>query len=196
MNRWLFVCACTLLASTQALAMDLQGKWGIGAGVFGNATEIAIMRGHSTRSIWALDASFDQSSEHGLPFPGDGSRRVHDIGAEFGPRYRRFTRATERLTPYVDIRLDGLFERRDDLGSPFSSTRWTAGLETGLGIGAEYFTPWSFSLALDSDLISGGFKRAHAWESGTPPGVPGSAWSTELFTHVGVAPRLLARAYF
>jgi hypothetical protein len=192
MKRWVFVCACMLLASTPALAMDLQGKWGIGAGIIGSTSEIAIMRGHSARTIWALDAAFDQDarSSTGQIVPGKTDRGSVTIG----PHLRRFTRATEGLAPYWDVRLDGTYDKSDEGSGPFSNARWDAGLETGLGLGAEYFTPWSFSIALDSDLVSAGFTRSHLTDqSGT---TARSTWSTVYFTHLGVHPLLLARAYF
>lgn len=192
MNRWLFVCACMLLASTPSLAMDVQGKWGIGAGIIGSTTEIAIMHGHSARTIWALDALFNQDarSSSGQIFPAKGDHGSVTIG----PHLRRFTRATEGLAPYWDLRLDGTYDKTDDVNPPFSNTRWDAGLETGLGLGAEYFTPWSFSIALDSDLVSAGFTRSHLTDGSTT--TTRSSWSTVYFTHLGVHPVLLARAYF
>ena len=46
------LCALMVLGAGSAGAVDIQGKWGIGAGVFGGRGEVSLIRGKSERSAW------------------------------------------------------------------------------------------------------------------------------------------------
>ena len=50
--RTIAVVCMLVLGASSAGAVDIQGKWGIGAGVFGGRGEVSLIRGKSERSAW------------------------------------------------------------------------------------------------------------------------------------------------
>jgi hypothetical protein len=49
------VILAVVIGAGEASAVDIDGKWGIGAGVFGGGGEVSLIRGRSERSAWLLE---------------------------------------------------------------------------------------------------------------------------------------------
>ena len=155
MKTMVAVCAVMVLGAGSAGAVDINGKWGIGAGVFGGGGEVSLIRGKSERSAWLFDVGVKQRDEaydtEVTPplLPTTSSRSI--VTVEAGPGYRRYVRGTEDFSPYWDLQTHGLYTRvRYDNGS--SDKQTSAGAEGIFSFGLEYFTRWHFSVAAHSTV--------------------------------------------
>ena len=94
-----------ILGASGAGAADIQGKWGIGAGLFGGGGEVSLIRGRSERSAWLLEfraegSNADSRLESGTP--GVPTREGNSNSSRFagGPGLRRFTRPQAGVSPW------------------------------------------------------------------------------------------------
>ena len=202
MRTMMTVCAWLILGATGAGAAEIQGKWGIGAGVFGGGGEVSLIRGRSERSAWIFDVGINQRYDESAltlvpPAPGPGApldvRRSFSIAA--GPGYRRFLRPSEPLSPYWDVRVRGRYARYSQNGYALELLRTDRGVDAGLAFGLEYFTPWHFSVAAHSTLASIAWTRSADTRdifAGTKLHSVNDGESLSL----GLAPVIFVRGYF
>lgn len=192
------MCMLMLAGASGAGAVDIKGKWGIGAGVFGGGGEASLIRGKSERSAWIFDVAINQRYEQAsaevspppaIP-PGLSVDRSFSVAA--GPGYRRFTRPSEDLTPYWDVRLRGRYAKRSRDAGDFRRT--DTGIDADLSIGLEYATPWRFSVAAHSGLARVSWVRSVDTRD-LFPGEVRTTYDSETFS-IGIAPVLYVRAYF
>jgi len=168
-------CLLLLAIAVPATAMDIGGKWGIGASLFNGAGEASLIRGRSDHSawLWNVYGSFQESRF--------GPNYADLLQISSGPGYRVFTRPNRNLSPYVDASLQVTCERGRQ-GS-LHSLAWGGVADAAFGV--EWQTPWAFSMAAHSDMLS----IAWAHETGLGAG-------TRLFAIAQMNPRLVARVYF
>lgn len=194
------VMAVMLLGAAGAEAADIQGKWGIGAGVFNGRGEASLIRGKSERSAWLFDVAItqrDETAQRGGLFGQSSDQVLLDAG----PGYRRFVRGTDALSPYWDVSLHGAYQRfhynSGDSGSvlgSISETRTGAGGEAAFSFGLEYFTPWHFSVAAHSRVAS--FTWLHTTlRRSDSSGTLRASGHSEVAT-IGLAPAIYVRGYF
>ena len=196
--RFALVCLLILIAgATEAHAVDIAGKWGIGAGFFSrNESEYSLIRGRSERSAWAIDfymnAEVEDLDEVPQGAPSIAQRR-DQVRWIVGPRYRLYARREAGLTPHVDFFAQGVYGRAS--GGGFTSR--SAGARAGLGFGLEFFTPWSFSAGAYSDVLSGEWSSVR-YESSTsfPTGLPIVSEGHRATLRAGLLPGLIVRGYF
>ncbi|MBI1798039.1 MAG: hypothetical protein HYR74_13440 [Candidatus Eisenbacteria bacterium] len=178
-----------------ASAVDIEGKWGIGAGLFTGGGEASLIRGHSNRTAYVFDVRASGATDgesirlSGLPAVGGNSNQWL-VGA--GPTLRHFMRPEADLSPYGDVFVTGTYSHRHDSTGPRNVHQWA--VSTGVAFGVEYFTRWHCSVAAHSGL----FRVTYAdlkEDIGTAPGlesVTDTRWSFDL----GISPMLFARVYF
>lgn len=199
MKALVFFVALSLMLASDGVAAEIEGKWGLGAGVFNTRVgEMTLIRGRSNRSAWLLDFQLRDDRQRvggsgGFPIPVDQDRRQSFITG--GPGLRSYTRADADLSPYWDVMLVAVyFRNRSQNGGGTSSFE---SLEGGarFNLGVEYFTPWKVSFAAHSTILSA------TWSSivyRTDGGVLGSTRSTgeswDLL--LGLSTALGARIYF
>ena len=128
-----------MLNAPTVLGADIDGKWGLGVGVFNHRSEASILKGLSNRTALLVEvgihqAEFSFSNESGPPLPISQSGNA--VAVELGPRLRRFTRPDEVFSPYFDLFVRGSFSNSTANGSNQLET-W--GTRAGIGFGAEYF---------------------------------------------------------
>jgi hypothetical protein len=152
MRRLLLVVLLLALAGTSQ-ATDIKGKWGLGlymGGLINSSGEAYLIRGKTERTAWIFDFSMDQ----GYSDTRDTSGRMTDLFQNFnismGPRVRRYTRPQSKLSPYFDI----YFSAGGGRERHYSTIDRGVTFQTGLAGGAEYFTPWHFSLAAHTGIFS------------------------------------------
>jgi hypothetical protein len=193
---WITVAMLTLVVSSAA-AVDIDGKWGIGAGLFNNGGgEVSFIRGKSERSAWLFDVAAvgtDQVFETGPAFLNSQEANSNALALRLGPGYRRFVRPTEAFSPYWDFHVRGTFNRSHQGGGGGSGTRKVAGVGGDFSFGLEYFTRWSFSVAAHTSLITLDWSHETVDFGETP--------DTDLTRHgtslsIGLSPALFIRGYF
>jgi hypothetical protein len=179
-----------VLGATSAAAVDIDGKWGIGAGVFGGGGEVSLIRGHSDRTAWLFDVELGgnntdfKDTQPGLPAQ-TSSRNVFDIAA--GPGLRRFTRPQAEYSPYFDVRLRARYNREHD--SVITGTTLTT--STSLALGVEYSTRWHFSVAAHSSVADIAWSRSRVTYYGADFR-RATDWSAAIALH----PAIFVRGYF
>ncbi|MBI5711767.1 MAG: hypothetical protein HZC42_15900 [Candidatus Eisenbacteria bacterium] len=185
-----------LPVASVACATEIQGKWGIGVGVFNYRSEVSLLRGHSPRTAWLLDFGFHQSGSSGaqdplLPkslWPGPSS----GTAVELGPRARSFTRPESDFSPYVDVFVHGSWSGAQSPG-PTRYEMWAA--RAGVAFGLEYFLPrWHCSLAAHSDLMTFSYERQRWRTAGL--GRTLETWQSVQRADLGISPGLALRVYF
>lgn len=201
-----------LVLASNAWAIDIDGRWGLGVGaggVIGTNSEFSIFHGHSKHTGWLLDfgISGTDHAESGSTTLSDtssavtiGNRANHNTVSAFaGPRVRYFSRPDASFSPYVDLFLQGSYGHVHDWSvEGRRDTRSTYGFSTGLALGAEYFTPWHFSLAAHSTLVSLGWThfREHR-EYDSPYGdIKNSTSGHDAGASISLRPILFLRTYF
>jgi hypothetical protein len=191
------VCMLMILGASGASAVDIKGKWGIGAGVFGGGGEVSLIRGKSERSAWLFDVFASQKYvttdvEQTPPVPRPTvTRRSFSVLA--GPGYRRFTRPTGEFSPYWDVRARGSYSRASNTSSS-AEMRTDVGLRADLSIGLEYFTRWHFSVAAHSGLAQVVWN--HTVVRQTLSGTEIKGVDNGETVSVGLSPILFVRGYF
>jgi hypothetical protein len=183
-----------LLCAPSAWATDIDGKWGIGAGLFNGGSEISLIRGHSERTAYVFDVQLagdveDNKLNYGAGPDQQSNQNSWSVG--FGPRLRRFTRPSSEFSPYWDLFMSTNYTRSHASGDR-NGHRW--GLATGVGFGLEYFTPWHCSIAAHSGFARLAWDQYHS-ESGTAPNTFGID-QRNFSVGIGIAPTLYVRAYF
>lgn len=194
------VCVLMVLGASSAGAVDIKGKWGIGAGVFGGGGEVSLIRGRSERSAWLFDVGLGQKGAHveyeydppSLGSAGSADLRTFSIRA--GPGYRRFTRAVEDFSPYWDVRVRGSYSRGSFGSGSGSELSITTGAGADFSFGLEYFTPWHFSVAAHNGLASVSWIRT-ASRRGTY-GSTSRATENSGTAVIGLSPTIFVRGYF
>lgn len=169
-------------------ATDIKGKWGLGVGIGPTKwrlleIETSLIRGKTERTAWILDFNADQTYSQAKDSTGHLLFVTRVAHISLGPRIRRFTRPKERFSPYWDVFIHG---HGSNSGTNDTYTR-LAGVETGLAGGVEYFTPWHFSLAAHTSLLT--VEATRMWSKGYHP-----QW--EETTTLGLSPLLQLRVYF
>jgi hypothetical protein len=173
-----------VLGAAGAGAEDIKGKWGISAGVFGGGGEASLFRGKSDRSAWLFDLSVANVS---LTVNSGNS---DNVALSVGPGYRRFLRVTDGLSPYWDLAAHFLYNRQH--GSSFETAK-TWGGDASLSFGLEYFTPWHFSIAADSEIVGFSWTRN---EQDRYLGTPTSRTGHTQRASIRLSPVLYVRGYF
>ena len=188
--KWMAATLLSVCFATTASAIEIKGKWGIGANLFDSGPiQASLIRGHSERTAWVMDLALDQYENTGQ---GGGVFNRTDLGA--GPRLRRYVRASEDFSPYWDVWVHGIYSAYHN-----SDTRlWGAGVGGGVDFGLEYFTHWHCSAAIHSSVISGTWVEQHIHGrdySSFPYRVANTVTHTQTST-LGLRPALVVRAYF
>jgi len=185
---FLVVLLLTLAGTTQAI--DIKGKWGLGVGLAltGSKSEGSLIRGKTERSAWILDM---QLYHRYLDDRADSSGRItsresHTYG-HIGPRIRRYTRPQAKLSPYWDV----YFHLKGEGESYTTWGRAYAGAEGGIDAGAEYFTPWHFSLGAHTGIFNVGIERSWAGSHGI---ITSRGWREN--SNLSFYPSFQARVYF
>jgi hypothetical protein len=191
------VCVLMTLGAGSAGAVDIRGKWGIGASVFGGGGEVSLIRGRSERSAWLFDVAatqrYDTSTPELIP-PSPAvttTRRSFSILA--GPGYRRFARPTEEFSPYWDLRARGSYLRFSSTSS-IGERHTEVGARAEFSIGLEYFTRWRFSVAAHSGLAQLGWIRTVSRQ--TVAASEYKVTGNSEFASFGLSPSLFVRGYF
>jgi len=180
--------ALIVVLAAPAKAVDINGKWGIGANLFdGKSDQVSLIHGHSDRTAWILDLAFLQTEDTGQ---GRGVLNRLDLGA--GPRFRRYLRPSEDFSPYWDGWISGIYQERHYQGSRI----WGAGVGGGFDFGLEYFTRWHCSAAIHSPVISGSWIESHFHGSDYsfyPPPIVSTTTHSQT-SSLGLRPTLVLRA--
>ncbi|MBI1798482.1 MAG: hypothetical protein HYR73_02220 [Candidatus Eisenbacteria bacterium] len=199
MKKALSLLSLLLLCGSNAWAADIAGKWGLGAGIANFATDITVLHGRSEKSAWLFDLQLGQyesaAESHGTtPYLIDRSTNRNGWRIAGGPGLRHLTRPQSDFSPYWDLFLHGNYAH-DHYFNDGSNDEAAWGVDTGLAIGAEYFTKWHFSAAVHTRVAS------FSWEHRNSTRSYGLNESYESTGHnqgasVGVAPQLFVRVYF
>lgn len=190
------------LGAAPALAMDIQGKWGLGVGAgFASYADFGIIHGRSPSSAWLLNFGFagtNQNGEAGVAPDEHYPQNQNRISVRGGPGMRKFLLPSAEFTPYLDVFVNANYDRAHNFqaynGSfnRFDSSTWGVGM--GLSIGGEYFTRWHFSLAAHTTVANVG------WSSSSQTSEYfGGEQKNELSGvsgGLGVNPSLILRVYF
>ncbi len=176
----------------------VAGKWGLGAGIESGGGELSIIRTHSDRTAWAIDARLGYSDvSEPDDFTGVVLTKAHSVSVDMGPRVRRFARPGAERSPYVDAYVHGILRSlRYPLASTSNSRSRSYGVTIGLGLGVEYLTRWNFSVAAHTDFLQATYLRDHTARDSTAYSPALDAWATEFRAELAFSPRLLVRAYF
>ena len=197
------------LGAAPALAMDIQGKWGLGvgaAGVVGTNPDITLFYGRSRSSAWLLDVQLSGANLNGhasIAADTTYSSPTHDnlnqLTVNIAPGLRHFMRPEGEFSPYFDISAGGFYNHAHQyVDFPGSFTRvnrtiWQLGISCALG--AEYFTPWHFSVAAHTGLASVNWFSNH--DTFEPSGGGTYERNTSgVRANVGISPVLALRVYF
>jgi hypothetical protein len=189
-----------LVVASSAGAVDIKGKWGIGAGIIDRGGEVSLIRGRSERSAWLFDVGISQQDlatrTDITPVPPPSPSRDNDntVSILAGPGYRRFVRPGGDLSPYWDLRLLGIFSRRHSGGAGISDTQTQAGAEGRFSFGLEYFTPWHFSVAAHSSLVV--VSWTHVSDRGFSPASESRGTGHFERASIGLSPAIFLRGYF
>jgi hypothetical protein len=199
------------LAAAPALAMDIEGKWGLGvgaSGLIGTSPDLTLIRGRSPASAWLLDVLLSGNNVNGnstTPTPIDTtlSTPAHDnlnqLFINVAPGVRRFLQPNGDFSPYFDLMAGGFYNHAHQyVDSPGTFTRvegnvWGLGISCALG--AEYLTRWHFSLAAHSGIASVNWMSSH--NTYEPSG--GGTFDRKtngVRANFGVSPILAVRVYF
>jgi len=199
----LLLAAC---APRQAVARDIDGKWGLSAPLFETVPgEFSLIRG-TQGGAWILDADLNflrqRAEEQDPTVNPDFETRVDRSDWEIGPRWRRYTRGDSDLSPYLDVFLHGVYTRTSSTtlartvpANSNSSTMRTLGANLGAGVGVELFTKWGMSAALSTRVLGVTWLRTRQTAGGpalTDIDVEGSIVSID-FTF---RPRIYIRGYW
>ena len=200
MKTTIAIMGAMLLAASAAEAVDIQGKWGIGASVIDRGGEISLIRGHSERSAWLFDlrlsqqSLFAQTDPSSLPSLAPTTTSRDQITVSAGPGYRRYARAAEGFSPYWDTSAHAVYARLHDRRGPDAFTIRQLGAEGVVSFGLEYFTRWHFSVAAHSRLVSFAWTHDRSRQDrGT--GLIRSSGHTEQAS-IGLSPAIFVRGYF
>jgi hypothetical protein len=195
MRTLVMAVALMTLVASEASALDINDKWGIGAAVFDGNGEVSLIRGKSDRSAWLFDVTIfggenQRRFESPTPVPPEEVNSNH-LQISAGPGCRRFTRPTEEFSPYWDVRVRGLFGRdhRGGSGSADDVSK-TAGVAADFSFGLEYFTRWHFSVAAHSALV----KLSWARQTEENPAIKVTSDGTTA--SFGLSPVIYVRGYF
>ena len=194
MKTMVAVVVLMVLGASSAAAGDIQGKWGIGAGVIGHTGEVSLIHGHSARSAWVFDVAVsghDVNSRRTfvvpVPFPPTSSGNRNDFSILAGPGYRRFTRPAEEFSPYWDIHLRGSYAHEHSSGSGNGKTY---GANGEFAFGLEYFTHWHFSVAAHTSLVT------LAWSHLSEHSSFAEGTDNTASASIGISPSIFVRGYF
>jgi hypothetical protein len=188
----LLLLAC---CANPSLAAEIEGKWGVGAGLFNGGGEATLMRGLSERTLLGISLSASRAEtdiEGGLSI---FLRDERSWSLSMGPRLRRFTRVGADLSPYWDLFVNGLAsEFRGNLGFGDELRLTSYGVGAGLAFGIEWETPWTVSVAVHSDVVRASWERVKGERNSF--GEPSDDEGNRFFTSIGISPGLFARIYF
>jgi len=205
----LFALFLLALGATPALAMDLQGKWGLGVGAGGlvsASSDVTVFRGRSATSGWLIDLEIRGSNATGhenvspdTSLTQEAHQNTNDLSVRVGPGIRHFLVASGPFSPYLDFGalveysrshdyadIPGVFQRDDAYG-------WGFGLNAA--VGAEYLTPWHFSLAAHTQVGQVMWTLAH-YSTEVQNNPPYEHKSSRLNATASIQPLLELRVYF
>ena len=161
-------------------------KWCIGAGLFVDRGEATLMRRLSERTLLGIEVRGFRREGQGDPIFG----YLREWSVAVGPRIRRFVGTGSALSPYWDVFVNGTMSG-EEIGLISSSIR-ARGIDAGFGFGVEYSTPWRFSVAGHSDVLSGSWARTELRDRTAGKTNRGSVSDIAL----GLSPALFVRVYF
>jgi hypothetical protein len=199
------VCWMVTVGATAAGAADIQGKWGLGAGVFGGGAQVSLFRGKSERSAWLFDVAIfqqDLSQDRQSSF-----NPFHLIqGQEFwtlrvGPGYRRFLRPDARFSPYWDVGVMGLYSHTHTHSSlsqtPFgaSFTMTSAGVAGQFAFGLEYFFRQHLSVAAHGSVVDVEWRHTSQSVFSSFFGTASSSGHV-VDSSIGLSPVIFVRGYW
>jgi hypothetical protein len=188
------VILAAVIGAGEASAVDIDGKWGIGAGVFGGGGEVSVIRGRSERSAWLLELQLSGSNDDfrrdasipGVP-PSEGNANFFAVSG--GPGLRHFTRPGAEFSPYYDLGLRAGYDRSHQSGR---YTRTGVSASALFNFGLEYLTPWRFSVAAHSSVGVLSWRRSRVdYGDGL-----GDDRGTDLSASVALRPVIFVRGYF
>ncbi len=192
---------------TPAFADTLAlGRHSLGATILGSEGDLFFATRHGGAEnllLVAFSAQLTDYSKRGdwstLPTPPAPSYRSQfDVAA--GPGLRWYSRQDERLQPYwslIGTADFGTARTPDDPGG-IHTTLVRLGATIQLASGAEYFTPWSFSAAVDASLASLRYQydRLTTNIQASPLGQPHDITTQSFSAAASLRPRLLVRVHF
>ena len=205
------VAACVIMASlgvTGAGAADIEGKWGLGAGVVPGGAKVSLIRGMSERSAWLFDVrvsqqdrSRDRQTATNPPFAS--LLDTDDWVVSVGPGYRRFLRPDAGFSPYWDIEVNGLYSRSRSHSHVYSavegfssSTRTAAGVAGRFAFGLEYFFRQHFSVAAHGTVAELAWQHTSQDRSSAPPAFSSSTSGHVVSSSIGLNPVIFLRGYW
>ncbi|MCC6650345.1 MAG: hypothetical protein IT348_04260 [Candidatus Eisenbacteria bacterium] len=122
------------------------------------------------------------------------------FSVEIGPGLRRYVQPSANFSAFGSLLVTGRFSKstvRDVqlLGRLATRTR-TRGASASWSCGGEYFTPWSASFAVESEIVRADFNDERTEQEGFDPVGPVvvSTWTLKGMVHV--APQVLLRVHF
>lgn len=205
----LFISLICLCAPCGAQAQEADStRWSLGAGLVNDRGEAFL--GYRVRPT--VDALFlvriglrtgGQSSQgdwgvFGVPSPSRNSNPSFDIA--IGPGLRRFSRAGKGLRAYGSVLTTASFCGQEYTVNTLTGLKYktrTFGVGMDWLLGAEYLSPWSMSLAVDTSIASVEWDQSRmTTNQGTGTGGPPVVDSWNLNFKSSLSPRLLVRAYF
>lgn len=205
----LFALLLIAFGATPALAMDLDGKWGLGVGAGGvvsTSSDITIFRGRSATSGWLLDLVINGSNATGHAnitpdtlLTQAAHQNTNDLSVRVGPGIRHFLIANGPFSPYLDFNLLVDYSRTHnyaDIPGEFDrsgSSTWSFGAD--MEMGAEYLTPWHFSLAAHTEIGQVAWSLTHETQEFTNS-PPFDHKSSTVSAAVSIRPVLELRVYF
>jgi hypothetical protein len=209
-----FVTVCVLMASLGvpvAGAADIDGKWGLGAGVVPGGLKVSLIRGTSERSAWLFDVRVSQQdrSRESSANPADSVVVASLLDQDnwvvsVGPGYRRFLRPNARFSPYWDVEVNGLYSRFNfhaalDQGASFSSVQTAAGVAGRFAFGLEYFFRQHLSVAAHGTVAELAWQHTSRDLSSTVFFTPAFGYSTTghvVSSSIGLNPVIFLRGYW
>ena len=199
------VAVCVMMASLGipvAGAADIEGRWGLGAGVSAGGLRVSLIRGTSERSAWLFDVSISQedfsrdrqsSTDPVLPSFADlDSWRV-----SVGPGYRRFLRPGAGFSPYWDVEVNGLYSRVHTSliqGLLSSNTETAAGVAGRFAFGLEYFFRQHLSVAAHGTVAELAWR--HTSRDFSHPAFRFSTTGHVVSSSIGLNPVIFLRGYW
>lgn len=200
--------ALVCLLPSLAVAMDIDGKWGLSAPLLNSVPgEYSLIRGHE-RGAWVLDAIvsvFKSSDEEQEPSINPDVQTNFDLTFwEVGPRMRRYGMPDASFSPYYDLFIHGSYSRQGggqvvNSGPNYSnsSTSRAYGVILGGGLGVELFTKWGLSAALSSRVVAlSWFSRRSTAHSDAPGTSDADLEGSLLSLNLEFQPRIYIRGYW
>ena len=160
MKRIIISIVIFLLSIAIGEAGEIDGKWGLGVGIYGHFTSpnISVMRGISNRTalLGSVSLGFSRSAYRS---ERDSTEVIEDTrwhtSAGISGEWRRYTRAGKTISPYFG--LGPSFGYSISESSRSDRTSWQTGF--GFSFGAEYFVNEHLTLSTHLPVLRYTFRK-------------------------------------